>query len=511
MSKYASLSIPGGPVNCVDDVVDILDAVSHDLLFDCNEKIYDASALYVETENNSLKHIETEWEASITTFKIARDIAILTFRNGFGRDYVEGNDPATTQVQSYEQNPRTTIYQKCGDAIDANIRYIAENAVALGRIQFPSLSIPGGPINCVHDVTDLLRAMVFNLKYGGDNYVQYGAEFYVGYGGASLIHVNSQSTETLWIFDKAKDLAIRAMKDQIITDNAGYGYQRFYNAVLKPTTALVEPGTGASDGQSNLLLTRGIHQKNNSIDVSENSSTGVDPTDDAVFSVVTIIPSTAVDACLFELGGAAQGVWVGFRDGGTYFRIRAGSSNQSYSGGATYSSDNGLAMLDVPVADILTYMDDEQHEITWEIVIGGDQEQGKGRIKLWIDGNYINSAETPGGINDYTGLGAGVGLMSDSGDGGFTATNGTVANGEPTALNTFTVNVGASPKSTYDVSGATYDPATGEMVLTIGNHDFRDTTLLTTTGATYDPATGLMVMTCNGHGIISCSSDIFLF
>ena len=38
MSKYSALAIPGGPVNCVDDVVDILDAVSHDLLFDCNEK-----------------------------------------------------------------------------------------------------------------------------------------------------------------------------------------------------------------------------------------------------------------------------------------------------------------------------------------------------------------------------------------------------------------------------------------------------------------------------------------
>ena len=86
MSKYSSLAIPGGPVNCEDDIVDILDAMSHDLLFDCNEKVYDASALYVETENNSLKHIETEWEASITTIKIAKDIAILTLRNGFGRD-----------------------------------------------------------------------------------------------------------------------------------------------------------------------------------------------------------------------------------------------------------------------------------------------------------------------------------------------------------------------------------------------------------------------------------------
>ena len=58
------------------------------LLGFCRTHLYDASALYVETENNSLKHIETEWEASITTIKIAKDIAILTLRNGFGRDYI---------------------------------------------------------------------------------------------------------------------------------------------------------------------------------------------------------------------------------------------------------------------------------------------------------------------------------------------------------------------------------------------------------------------------------------
>ena len=192
------------------------------------------------------------------------------------------------------------------------------------------------------------------------------------------------------------------------------------------------------------------------------------------------------------MGGTSQGVWVGFRDGGTYFRIRAGSSNQSYSGGATYSSDNGLAMLDVPVADITQYMDDEEHELVWEIKIGGDIGVGKGKgVRLWIDGDPIGSAETPGS-NGNTGLGAAAGLMSDTGDGGFAATSGTVANGESTtALNTFTVNVGASPKSTYDVTDGTYDAATGLMTLTVGNHDFRDTVGFTTTGATYDPATGV--------------------
>ena len=147
MSKYSHLRIAGGPVNCEDDVVDILDSVGHDLLYDCNEKTYDASALYIETENNSLKHVETEWEASVTTMKVTRDIAILTLRNGFGRDYIDGNTADTTPVQSYEQNPRDEIYKKCGDAIDSNIRYIAEQAVADGKAQYPSLAINGGS-NC---------------------------------------------------------------------------------------------------------------------------------------------------------------------------------------------------------------------------------------------------------------------------------------------------------------------------------------------------------------------------
>ena len=89
-------------------------------------------------------------------------------RNALGRDYHDEGNPEFKPVETYEQNPREEVYKLCGDAIDGNIRYIAEQAVAEGTKQFPSLNIPGGPINCVHDVTDILRAMVFNLKYGGN-------------------------------------------------------------------------------------------------------------------------------------------------------------------------------------------------------------------------------------------------------------------------------------------------------------------------------------------------------
>ena len=98
LSKYATFEIPGGSVNCEDDIEDAITAVLHDLLHDCNEKTWDAAALYVETEDNSLKHIESEAEASVTVYKIVRDLCTLTMRNAFGRDYIDGNAPESTSA-----------------------------------------------------------------------------------------------------------------------------------------------------------------------------------------------------------------------------------------------------------------------------------------------------------------------------------------------------------------------------------------------------------------------------
>jgi len=442
-SKFENLAIPGGPVNCEDDVRDIIDAVSHDLLFDCNEKTYDAAALYVETENNSLKHIESEWEASVTTYKIARDMMTLTMRNGFGRDYVDGNDPLTVPVQSYEQNPKEDIYRDAADAIDANIRYIAEQAVDAGETQYPSLVIPGGSINCVHDVTDILRALVFNLKYGGNNMLQYATEFYVNDAG-NLQHISSQSAETIWIINKARDFVKRAMKGQIITNTSGYGVaQRFYDSVAKPTNQL-RP-SNQTDGVDltafNNLVTRSFTNGTTDINNSENSATGQANNEDLVCRVTTTLPSgTPTDGVLWEGGGSDYGSWIGIRDSGTYFRLRAGDGGNSFAGGATYT-DTGLALLDIPISDLSDYFDGGTHEIVWQINVGGNTATGPGLVKVWFDGVPVGEAQTPGTSN--TGLGANSGYWSGGGNGGFGATSGVsggVPSGEPTAAWAYTTS-----------------------------------------------------------------------
>ena len=101
----------------------------------------------------------------------------------------------------------------------------------------PRAVVSNGTIDCVHDVTDILRALVFNLKYGGDNCINYCLEFYVNYSG-NLQHITSQATETVWIIEKARDLAKRAMKDQLINNTAAYGVSRRLRLTKRPSSQL---------------------------------------------------------------------------------------------------------------------------------------------------------------------------------------------------------------------------------------------------------------------------------
>jgi len=346
LSKFSNIEVPGGQVNCMDDVKDYLDAVIHDLRIGGNSKVYDAAELYIEPEDNSLKHIEGEEEASIYVYKQARDMAVLTMRNGFGKDLVYGfgvgeeNDPGD---DSYDQNPMLSRYVDAANLIDRNIRFIAEEAVHRTTQEYPSFSINGGQagtrsggvqfdvenavytasngemvltigthslttsnkvyielesiiftctqdgnasnhayprntdpaydaslaitaadattitvnvgaspvgqqydhtfvsalpnavtsagsVDCVHDITDILQALVFHLKYGGNSKVVDAAQFYVNASNA-LLHVGSQATETVYAMVEAKKIMFDVMRSvpTLNTGNHVHNYsQKFY-------------------------------------------------------------------------------------------------------------------------------------------------------------------------------------------------------------------------------------------------------------------------------------------
>jgi hypothetical protein len=75
--QYPSLAIPGGNVNCEDDIEDIVQSIVEDLRNGSNSHIWDAAELYVDrTDLNAitLNHVETEIDETVWAYNKVGDI-----------------------------------------------------------------------------------------------------------------------------------------------------------------------------------------------------------------------------------------------------------------------------------------------------------------------------------------------------------------------------------------------------------------------------------------------------
>ena len=90
-----------------------------------------------------------------------------------------------------------------------------------------------------------------------------------------------------------------------------------------------------------------------------------------------------------------------------------------------------------------------------------------------------------------------VGTSSNTSAHTFVSAN---ANGISRQDGTIQVNVGSTPLSSYTPTASTYNPVTGVLSLTIGNHNLLGGSDYTATGAAYNPTTGVMTLTVANHG-----------
>ena len=299
---------------------------------------------------------------------------------------------------------------------------------------------------------------------------------------------------------------------------------------------------GVIVSEANNLVTRSFKAGEDKISTTD-SGTGMVPAEDAVFRCIAKLPTNPIDGVIWEAGGNGAGSWLGIRDNGTYLRLRAGNGANAYSGGAGHS-ETGMAMLDLTIASLSTYFDGGDHELVWQITVGGNITAGKGAVRLWIDGVQVGFAETQG--TGYTGLYASPGLWAGTNYSGYGVQGGdSIAQGEPANVNTFTVNVGPAPTIAYDVTQADYDSSTGDLILDVGGHNHTEGTFLrlvtnsinftcdmdgnasthsyprsgdpagntavevletyateyVATGAVYTPSSGIMKLTIPGHGM----------
>jgi hypothetical protein len=76
LNNFPGFAVPGGNEKCISDIIAVLEALSFNLRFGGNERVYDAAKLYI---NNS--YLSGEEEESIFAFIEAKNLAIQVMRN----------------------------------------------------------------------------------------------------------------------------------------------------------------------------------------------------------------------------------------------------------------------------------------------------------------------------------------------------------------------------------------------------------------------------------------------
>lgn len=130
-----------------------------------------------------------------------------------------------------------------GKQIDAsnlifrNKELIANEAVERMLFDNGSFTIPGGNQKCVSDVLKVLDAVIFNLKYDGNNKVYEAGNIYVTQPQL-LTGERPQSTE---VYEIARDLTISMMRNEPIVIQGSHGFTQYFdNSVIGDTSN--EPG-----------------------------------------------------------------------------------------------------------------------------------------------------------------------------------------------------------------------------------------------------------------------------
>ena len=214
----------GNPQDCIDDIVDVIEAVAENTAFGGNAETFDAAYLY-ETGN----HVSGEEQETIRCFDYARDMCIQVMRNEdvfiFGtHGLTQTKDTSITYVAP------ELVADRNGDARDlilANKNLIANEAVERMLIEYPGFAVPGGNINCIDDVVDLLEAVADNVAYGGNDKTWDAAYSYVK--GA---HVAGEEAETNYVFEQAKQMAAQVMRNQKVLVVGSHGLTQTYDTTI---------------------------------------------------------------------------------------------------------------------------------------------------------------------------------------------------------------------------------------------------------------------------------------
>jgi len=241
------VEVSGDNQDCKDDVLDILQVVSWNLAMGGNDFTYDAANLYV-TGN----HLEGEENHSIYALRQAKSIATEVFQN---ETVVTGGHTTRSQVKdltitqdtglpicnaviaslttlmniievaidtdSLSTVTRTVSHAtRCADVATSitTLTQIVTNAIGTtaggtGSLSGVTRTYPVSDEQCIDDVRHVMRAWMYDLRYGGNSKTIESAGKYIN--GTNITLVNNEVTQTRQVYQKAKDMCVAAIRNQL--------------------------------------------------------------------------------------------------------------------------------------------------------------------------------------------------------------------------------------------------------------------------------------------------------
>ena len=273
---YPSFNIPVSDAKCRRDIGHFLNAICRDLEFGSNYNIINAAKKYISAGQIDL--VDYEITQTIRAIEYARELAIYAMRkwrtgNGTPSDPVyvpqyssitryfdptvidDITSPACANVAS-AINTLSYLFVDVlsngasGTALDAayliarNRDFIADEAYGATKVQYPTLGL--SDINerkCRRDINFIISGLIRDLILGGNAGIVTAAESY--FTGTELTGIpEAQRDETIYAFNKVKDLCILAMRNwKTGTNGTGAVYTPLHTPIplFTDTSILVDP------------------------------------------------------------------------------------------------------------------------------------------------------------------------------------------------------------------------------------------------------------------------------
>ena len=138
--------------------------------------------------------------------------------------------------------PQADRFADAAVLISNNRAFIAD--VAVGRMldNYPGFSVPTGDNqDCKDDVVDVLKAVEWNLQYGGNHRAYDAASLYID--GGAAVHIVGEEQQTIYAFQEAAKAATQVMRNETVEEGARYAHT-FVSSGIGSVT-VTSPGVGA--------------------------------------------------------------------------------------------------------------------------------------------------------------------------------------------------------------------------------------------------------------------------